>query len=63
MCPIQNKPSKNSQRLLKFCQSGEISHKSGHSGCVVWTNERGIEVTHSQATPQKTNKEGDGDTK
>ena len=24
-CPIQNKPSKNSQRLLKFCQSGKIS--------------------------------------
>ena len=24
-CPIQNKPSNNSQRLLKFCQSGENS--------------------------------------
>ena len=31
-CQILNKPSKDSQRVLKFCQSGEIFAKSGHTG-------------------------------
>ena len=57
-CPIQNKPSNNSQRVLKFCQSGEISpnlvgSKNGVQNfatlwhfSIIWTNQprHGINV-------------------
>ena len=34
-CPTLNKPSYNRIILLKYCQTGEISHKFGHTGIIL----------------------------